>query len=46
MKNKRDKKYSWQCPECGLIVKSDYEGQFDINKKRHIQKHKRKEVGK
>ncbi len=33
--------HEWECPKCKKIIKSIYEGQFDINKKRHLDKHKR-----
>jgi len=33
--------FEWKCPECGKEISSTHKGQFDYNKKLHIEKHKK-----
>ena len=33
--------FEWKCPECGKEISSTHKGQFDYNKKLHIDSHKR-----
>ena len=32
----------WTCPNCGLIIKSIYPGQFDYNVRMHKRKHEKR----
>ena len=33
--------FEWKCPDCGRVIHSTFEKQFDYNKEQHINFHKR-----
>jgi len=37
--------FEWKCPECNKEISSTHKGQFDYNKKLHIESHKRNDKG-
>ena len=37
--------FEWKCPECNKEISSTHKGQFDYNKKLHIDSHKNKVAG-